>query len=70
MRFKIKKRQPVDKTDWHPWFAWFPVKIGSERYAWLEIVQRRGTWIEKGYDPNGPDGCWKFEYIPAGGFKL
>lgn len=46
---------------WHPWFAWFPVRIG-ERRVWLETVQRRG-----GY--NGcvfrPSWCWSYALHPG-----
>lgn len=29
------------QSQWHPWFAWFPVKVGSHDCRWLETVQRR-----------------------------
>jgi len=41
------KRQ--DKTKWHDWFAWYPVKVecDEEEYThkvlWLETVQRKIT---------------------------
>lgn len=30
-------------SQWHRWFAWYPVRIGSEIY-WLETVERRRDW--------------------------
>lgn len=27
--------------EWHPWFAWFPVQVGSNDCRWLEVVERR-----------------------------
>ena len=30
------------QRDWHPWFAWRPVRFeGSMTWAWLETVLRR-----------------------------
>ena len=30
-----------NKTDWHNWFAWYPVKTETREWAWLEIVERK-----------------------------
>lgn len=30
-------------SDWHPWFAWHPVRLGSHDCRWLETVMRKGT---------------------------
>lgn len=41
------------KREWHRWFAWWPVRIGSRVY-WLETVLRRYS-----------DDCWlDWEYAP------
>lgn len=32
-------------SQWHPWFAWFPVKVGSRDCRWLETVQRRLAYV-------------------------
>lgn len=37
---------PPPSQDWHPWFAWRPVKTGhwadkDRRFIWLETVERR-----------------------------
>ena len=29
------------RTEWYRWFAWYPVLIGTRKYAWLEMVERR-----------------------------
>lgn len=26
---------------WHPWFAWRPVRVGENDCRWLEYVERR-----------------------------
>lgn len=28
-------------TDWHPWFAWFPVRLGENDCRWLEVIERK-----------------------------
>ena len=28
--------------NWHKWFAWYPVRVASHDYRWLEYVERRG----------------------------
>jgi hypothetical protein len=32
---------------WVPWFAWFPVSVGNNSWAWL-------TWVESRLRPDGP----------------
>jgi hypothetical protein len=47
------------KQDWHPWFAWCPVRVGSGDCRWLETVERKGTcnfdcygdWFDWEYRP-------------------
>jgi hypothetical protein len=41
MRFTLK---PKNVREWHPWFAWYPVKIQNE-VVWLEKVQRKYTFF-------------------------
>jgi len=43
------------KSQWHKWFAWFPVRVGSHDCRWLEHVERRGEWSEY-WD------TWSYEY--------
>ena len=28
-------------SNWHAWFAWYPVKVAEYEYRWLEYVNRR-----------------------------
>ena len=50
------KRPPVDKGQWHMWFAWCPVRVGGY-IVWLEYVQR------KGHRGRFSD-YWEWEYQP------
>lgn len=51
------------KHDWHLWWAWHPVVIHVTQdqrkvYAWLQTVQRKGTYhYVVGYPP-----YWEYEY--------
>ncbi len=39
------RSERIAKTrDWHDWFAWFPVRVGSHDCRWLEVVQRRNEF--------------------------
>ncbi len=29
------------KWEWHPWFAWWPVRIAHNDCRWLETVERK-----------------------------
>ena len=29
------------EKQWHKWFAWCPVRIGSHDCRWLEVLERR-----------------------------
>lgn len=39
-------------SDWHPVYAWFPVRVGSHDCRWLEVVERKGSyyWVTAGWD--------------------
>jgi molybdopterin-guanine dinucleotide biosynthesis protein A len=37
------------KEQWHPWFALWPVHLGSGRWAWLQTVERR-VYFASAYD--------------------
>lgn len=46
MRWPVNFGKPrKDPYEWHIWFAWYPVKVGSTR-VWLEKVRRKrySTW--------------------------
>lgn len=30
-------------SEWHRWFAWYPVRVGSHDCRWLEYVERRAS---------------------------
>ena len=46
MKFACDKRYD-DKirrlSNWHKWFAWYPVELAQYDCRWLEKVRRRGT---------------------------
>ena len=33
----------TDDDRWHPWYAWWPVKVAPLTWRWLTVVQRRMT---------------------------
>ncbi len=44
MRFTSKQ---IDKTEWHPWFAWYPVVVyydSNKVWVWLEKVDRKRNY--------------------------
>lgn len=48
------------KEQWHPWFAWRPVRIGAGDCRWLEYVERKVTWVS--YDDINSVGDHLHEY--------
>jgi hypothetical protein len=36
MKFTYRKN-----TEWHRWFAWYPVDITPHQFVWLEWVNRK-----------------------------
>ncbi len=44
------------KAQPHKWFAWRPVRLEDGRCAWLEIVERIGTYHSY------IDAWWSFNY--------
>jgi molybdopterin-guanine dinucleotide biosynthesis protein A len=54
------------ECEWHPWFAWYPVRITPTTRAWLTRVERRLDYIERRVQPQWYH--WyirEFEYRPA-----
>lgn len=51
-----RKCARIDRIEnWHRWFAWYPVRVSTWERAWLETVERKGTWwAQLG---------WTFEYL-------
>lgn len=34
-------QEKLDRVSkWHPWFAWYPVRVNSHDCRWLEMVER------------------------------
>lgn len=60
MRLKLfRSRVGLDKSLWHRWYAWRPVKVGEDDWRWLEYVRRKGEYF------NWPgDSYWRYEYLP------
>lgn len=51
MRISIVSSRQKNKSEWHRWFAWKPVKLtGSSpvEYAWLTIIERREIHTQRG----------------------
>lgn len=49
MRVYDRDEDNTDETEWHDWFAWYPVRFDYEHgkvLVWLETVERkRWTWF-------------------------
>jgi hypothetical protein len=56
MKFRLDKKAPVNRADWHHWVAWHPVRSGPYLY-WLCWLDRKGQHFD---DSMG--GCWVYEY--------
>lgn len=53
-------------SNWHPWFAWYPVTIGKTEdkrqiKVWLTVIERKGTWIVHW---DGPIWDWEYREKP------
>jgi hypothetical protein len=46
---------------WHPWFAWRPIRVDSKHCVWLEWMERKGR-ENTGY--GGPWMYWDYREIP------
>ena len=59
----IKIRYRPDDTEWTPWFAWHPVKVGPGEWLWLGQVKRKGSWQ---VDCVSGGEAWQWDYrMPA-----
>jgi hypothetical protein len=47
---KTREEKRDKLTNWHKWYAWYPVRIGSHNCRWLEYVERKLTYVECGWD--------------------
>lgn len=39
----------VKLEDWHPWFAWRPIRVASHDCRWLESIDRKGRFTIHGW---------------------
>jgi hypothetical protein len=44
----------VDKTTWHRWYAWRPVRLMNGKWVWLEYVERTSYF--------NPEVAWNVSY--------
>lgn len=49
LRYEAEQKRIEYMINWHDWFAWYPVRVGSRDCRWLETVQRKYA----GYSFNG-----------------
>lgn len=43
--------------NWHCWYAWKPVRLGSHDCRWFERIERKGEYHDCMFD-----GYWTWEY--------
>jgi len=59
--FWIRINNYIEKSKWHRWFAWYPVKIrnyykdGNHKVIWLEYIERQEC-----RDYVCPEGYWTY----------
>jgi hypothetical protein len=46
------------EQEWHPSFAWFPIRVGSHDCRWLERIERRAhySWGGRWWEYRAPTG--------------
>lgn len=59
MRSKLR-----DREIWHPWFAWFPVRVGDAR-VWLEVVDRKLVYHHEYCPYDGADWVYRLREARA-----
>lgn len=47
-------------SNWHRWFAWYPVRMGENDCRWLEWVSRKGEFE---YCGMGFNWSWAYKGI-------
>ena len=58
LRRSIELMRVLDASEWHRWFAWYPVVLARDSglgyWAWLEFIERKtsssrstGEWIRR-----------------------
>ena len=53
----IKRTRRLEQ--WHPWFAWRPIRVDARTCVWLEFIERKGI---RQYSYGGPGWCWSYRY--------
>ena len=48
------------RQQWHPWFAWRPVRVDARTCIWLETIERKGI-REYGYGGSVWDWTYRYE---------
>lgn len=55
------------RKEWHRWFAWRPVRVGSGDCRWLETIERRISWQpNRATGPFPVSGYWLVDYRAIG----
>ena len=71
MKFKCSRFERTDKTKWHRWFAWRPVRVSETTCVWLGWVYRKGTRasyvrIDDFSAIGHEEFYWEYEYMEYG----
>ena len=53
-----KKNEPL--SEWHPWFAWKPVRVNDDFILWLCYVRRRLVIDDEGNWAGGYIDHWEY----------
>lgn len=55
--------QFVAKLKWHPWYAWYPVRLRSKKLAWRRVimVRAKGTQYKSANEINVVYSGWEYE---------
>lgn len=71
-KWQISKQKTIDAldklTEWHSWFAWYPVRIANGDCRWLETIQRKAKYTA--WKTEGLFGAYvayeiEYEYKPS-----
>ena len=54
---RIRRR---DTTQWHRWFAWWPIEFVGSHLLWLAWVERRAV---RGFDGLGEHLIWQYREL-------
>jgi len=53
----------VDKWEWHPWFAWYPVKIQTLQEGYTKVSA--WAWWQQVWQKAESDGWADYMYVYA-----